>query len=1045
MTPLRSEPAYDGIARRLELKDRGKATLKFVTEALLALPEEHERIATIVADCPGLDADEREALGDLIEIVRSIPSGQQGWTNQATAIIEKLLQDKLLRFDEVAATLEWTKREGITAHFGMLCDGSNELGVTPRNGIVIGGGSDGFEPIESLQGHSLCDVHEPLLRELTLLWWDARLSAPDYGSPTTENLGLQIDYFESRGQGDRLRDILAEKLEAAVKDPFLMKQFSAAPGLERHFSNEELSTYRFRARMYELFSEQAMPRRLLAETLQTEGFDLRQCDFTQWYADTVKYHVSDEEAAQLPSDTAWLDRFLDDGRMIEEDPEDHDRPPSHEIGMSLEQEISTGLATKRNSPWGEFFFRHLENLGLTDAQQRIANATETSPIEDQFALLVALNTYETGKIIAAKRLCTEDRFTEIAQRAPLTDAIAMVWGSFFSPHPEAVQAAEEHHCYRPQTHAAYTVARSFLDYVRDIPSATPFVELIEGTEGEVSPEHRVILTHSCDIQLCIDVCERNERSDLLGALVTPYIRGVGDDEIFQPSLQQAAEIAPWLALLERGLWELEIPPSGPTRDIWGATEDGAILGILYDQQRKEGESKRFRQLRRVGLQLHHGEEVEEVLPEVREVAFSTLLAGCLTGYELDSAKYLLNHPAYEAYRNADRIRAAVNLAWFVISHPTAYWCEEGERPEVRHRYLLEVAQECEVYLEDNPAARPYLDMVRGSGATISPLQQEILSKTWDTAQIAKCYRAAGRDRDIGQEYARIFGEIWERTTKYLSLSQDLNRLVSFVRDEEVKRSWGEECIRDTLRSAVQSLLGGEKEGTALEKLLVLRMVYHPVLGSYLRGWDGINERECLHALLDDYVKKEKGLTTKPFALRHHGELTVFGHQALLETYMVAELMPDHVDPDRMKRFVAYMLSLGAEFTVRPDFTGAAHSIRREREREGEAFEAPEYFPTPEEALAPDAKAVMLAKLYEHARERGWIDPEQVRTGVGNVIFRGNLIEGERFYPHTDQMLGIVGSSLNDIFPGDGVIGNILTPYRILRSQIDTQREMEVSQ
>ncbi|MDP3027791.1 MAG: hypothetical protein Q8N63_08870 [Nanoarchaeota archaeon] len=431
--------------------------------------------------------------------------------------------------------------------------------------------------------------------------------------------------------------------------------------------------------------------------------------------------------------------------------------------------------------------------------------------------------------------------------------------------------------------------------------------------------------------------------------------------------------------------------------------------------------------------LKHPEHSKTLDKILAEDALSIVIAGDILVYDPDSAIENYKDPELQKYKNPDKLKAAINLAFEALQNPGEDDEKEGYKPP--RAYCFEVVKEFEEFLKDAPKAQPYLRLIHANKETkLEKEETEILDSLASLEAIEDVCEQVGLEDTIKDRYIKVFNQVFKRDTEYASLFTEIGGILSLVQNEAFRRYVSDEEIKTTLNKAVEKAMkrksryGGEKHGV---KKLTATIYHNPILRPYLDG--NINLPKIVEGMIDEAIGwRGKELIEKPLSLMSQGDFHM-GSSEILETYVLADKYRNEIKPEKMQDLVAYLFaSVTDERGGSFDLTSLL--IDEKAQVENLEYVKPDYLPDPRENKET-TKIEFLSRIYEKEKKSGGLDRKKAETAFQNVIYRGNFVQPERFYPHLDTMLQIINSPLRELLPNNGPVADAIKEYVILNDFI----------
>lgn len=430
--------------------------------------------------------------------------------------------------------------------------------------------------------------------------------------------------------------------------------------------------------------------------------------------------------------------------------------------------------------------------------------------------------------------------------------------------------------------------------------------------------------------------------------------------------------------------------------------------------------------------LTHEEHRKTLDPILAQDSYAMIIAGDLLVGDLEAAIQDLNAPELQEYRNNKKVRAAVNLAWEMFQHPGE--SDDHDKYEPPRAYLFQVAQNFRNYLAETPSAAPYIKLASANqDSTLAADEGAILGSITSFGTIETVYTQLGIVDRIRDRFLEVFDDIYDRDTEFISIQSEVRGIVATIQHPTFRKYVDDEAIGRRLYAGVQRTLGQknkydpERDASGSQKL-ILTLVQNSVLLPYLDGKVDIGQ--VVNAMIDDVIGRHDELLTAPYSLRHQGELALDSSE-VIEAYMIADQLRDHVDHERMGRLVAYLLALNSEMTVSNNFNLTSLIIDKIGKQADPSYQRPDYFPD-SNARENDQRLEFLSRVYQRERDLGGLDLSTASIGVTNVVFRGTYVQPNRFYPRLDSVMRFLDAPIGELLPADGLGDNAIKEYRILR-------------
>lgn len=461
--------------------------------------------------------------------------------------------------------------------------------------------------------------------------------------------------------------------------------------------------------------------------------------------------------------------------------------------------------------------------------------------------------------------------------------------------------------------------------------------------------------------------------------------------------------------------------------LWG----GQFIDITHQLKGANPEGKT-----RIGLNynrwaLLHEEHRKKIDPILAQDSYAMIIAGNILVGDLEAAVNDFNSAELQEYKNSEKIRATVNLAWEMMQHPGE--SDDHKNYEPPRGYLFLVAKEFQEFFKDAPSVTPYINLANANAnAKLGEEEEKILDSLRGLDNLEKIYTQIGRADKIRGRFLEIFDIVYDRDTEFISILSEVRGIVSVIQNPTFRKYVDDETLRQRLHAAVQRTLErkNEYDPTSEEsgsKKLVLTLYQNSVLRPYLEG--SIDIRTMVNGMIDDVVDREEDLLTSPYSLRNQCDITMFSSRAL-EVYMLADKFREFVDVERMQSLVAYLLALNSEMTAGTSFSITSLFVDRLGEQADPNYKRPDYFPD-RELKMEEQRIAFISNIYEREKKLGGIDNFKASTAVTNVIFRGNYVNPEWFYPKADSMLRFLDSPVAELLPKEGLGNDAIKEYKIL--------------
>lgn len=430
--------------------------------------------------------------------------------------------------------------------------------------------------------------------------------------------------------------------------------------------------------------------------------------------------------------------------------------------------------------------------------------------------------------------------------------------------------------------------------------------------------------------------------------------------------------------------------------------------------------------------LMHEEHRKTINPVLAQDSYAMIIAGDILVGDLKDAVEDLNRPELQQYKNPDKIRAAVNLAWEMMQHPGESDGQENSQPP--RGFLFHVAKEFNDFLRETPTAAPYITLVNASPETkLNEEEEKILGSVRSLDDVERIYIQLGRSGSIRDRFLQIFDEVYDRYTEHCILSSDVSGIVRTVQNPTFKKYVSNEQVSERLGNSINRTLQRKSEhdperdefGT---KKMVAAVYNNPILRPYIENRADVGG--LVNGMIDDVVGRGRrnSLISEPFSLRGDYEISM-GTSDALEAYAIADACRDAADPERMSDLVAYMIGIVADQRHEGEFRLENRFMHMKAKAEGADLNA-EAFPA-EDSESEHGKFDFLSRVYQREKQLGGIDQQKVQTALTNVLFRANYAVPRRFYPHADAMMAILDSPLEEVLPTEGLGYDSIKEYKIL--------------
>lgn len=425
--------------------------------------------------------------------------------------------------------------------------------------------------------------------------------------------------------------------------------------------------------------------------------------------------------------------------------------------------------------------------------------------------------------------------------------------------------------------------------------------------------------------------------------------------------------------------------------------------------------------------LLHPEHRKNINQVLAQDSYAMIIAGDILVGDLEQAVEDFNMPELQEYKNHDKLRATLSLAWEMMHHPGE--SDDREDYEPLRGYLFNVAKEFSEFLGEMPSAKTYLNLANATKETrLGDEEEKILKSMRNLQSIQKIYTQIGRD--VKERFLDVFDEVYVQDSEFCSLTSELRGIVSLVQDPIFRKYVDDKATADRLAIAIDKTLGRknksfpeeDKHGT---KKMVAAMYNNPVLRPYVEG--KIDIGKMVNGMIDDIIdrKNPETLITKPFSLRGQHEITM-GISDTLEAYNIADACRDKVNPERMKDLVAYMIGIVSDGRMNNDFELSNLVISMKAKEEGN-----ENVKKIEADKDEKSRFKFLSEIYLKEKELGGLDRERASIALTNVLFRSNYAVTRRYYPHIDTMLSFLDSPLVELLPTEGLGHDAIKEYKIL--------------
>lgn len=522
--------------------------------------------------------------------------------------------------------------------------------------------------------------------------------------------------------------------------------------------------------------------------------------------------------------------------------------------------------------------------------------------------------------------------------------------------------------------------------------------------------------------------------------------------------KQSPEEAQWLADLIKKQSE---EPLTITSDSMGVYHDSGNLEItMWDNLFKGDFTRLARQLRtdqphgsaREGLNynksaLTKSEDREAIDSNLAADSFAMILAGDILVGDLSAAIHNFNDTDLQIYRDEPKIEAAINLAWETLIHSQH---DEEDKVEVYRspkNYLFLVADNFGAYLESNPHAAPYLRLLKATNfPELGQEERKILQSIDDFAIIKKLYRQLGMDGKIAGGFIRIFDDIYDRVTLRMIISSDVGGILETIQDPDFKEYINDKQIGVRLLKATMRTLAGKNKYHPYPdqdggSQCVLAMYQNPILKRYLDG--KLDLPDLLNKMIEDTTRGADKLLTQPYFTITQPYFTVRGEIDLfpedqIQAYLIADQLRDYVNPEKMKRLVAYLLACNSDMTKFHHIDYVTSNVDIRQKNCNSDYKRPDYFPASGSGLVA-GRVAFLTNIYQREQELGGLDPVSASIGVTNVIYRGTSLVPDRFTPQLDAAMQFLDSPVAELLPSDGLVNEALREYRILKQFLDSSR------
>lgn len=461
--------------------------------------------------------------------------------------------------------------------------------------------------------------------------------------------------------------------------------------------------------------------------------------------------------------------------------------------------------------------------------------------------------------------------------------------------------------------------------------------------------------------------------------------------------------------------------------IWG----GDFLDLAYQLKGANPHGRTRKGLTYNRWALTHEEHGPRIDPILAQDSCAMIIAGDLLVGDFDAAVKNLTAPELRPFRNEEKIKAAVVLAWETLQRPG----EDDDRTDFEppRAYLFRIAERFGEYLDATPSAAPYLRLARGEVASmLGEDEGAILGAIRNFDALERVYTKLGIEDRIRDRFLEVFDDVFDRDTEYMSLHSEVRGIVSAIQNPTFRKHVDDEAIAERLQAGIQRTLGkkskldpGEDESGSQK--FVLTLYQNSRLRPYLDG--RVDIRRMLDGMIDDVTRGADALLTVPYSLRNQGELSL-GTSEVIEAYMIADKLRELVNPRKMGRLVAYLLALNSEMTAGSGFTLTSLIIDRMGEDSDPSYRRPDYFPA---SSAPKSaqRVEFLSNVFQRERELGGLDWETASTGVTNVVFRGTYVQPGRFYPRLDSVMSLLSSPVAELLPRIGLCHDAIKEHRIL--------------
>ncbi len=421
---------------------------------------------------------------------------------------------------------------------------------------------------------------------------------------------------------------------------------------------------------------------------------------------------------------------------------------------------------------------------------------------------------------------------------------------------------------------------------------------------------------------------------------------------------------------------------------------------------------------------------ETINPTMAQDSYAMIIASDALG-DLESIANDLNDPLLSGCKNEDKVRAAVNLAWEVMQHPTDDEHESEKEYLPPRNYLLRVARELRPFLVQNESAQPYLRLIDATPETkLGEEEEKILDSLKSLEDIEDVFTKVGRESQIRKKFLQLFDKAYEKDSEFCGLYSSVTNILRLIQNPTFRRHVDDNALSEKLSETVHNTLfhkknrWGEVDSGGTRKL-VATMYSNPTIRPYIEG--KVDMGKMINEAIDDEVRGNK-VITEPYSLNHNGEISM-GSGEVLEIYELAESVRKKVDQEKMKDLVAYMMALVLDDRHGYGFSISANFMKMKSDKEGHQMNRELYSPSKEDKR--NMRFEFLTKLYEREKELGGLDPRRVENAVTNIMFRSNYVEPKRYCPHLDTMMQFFSTPLARVIPTEGLCADAIKEYKIM--------------